>query len=288
MSYLKNMISAMSAVTVIPSDTIYIPHPANLIAEGQADAVAVANKLTDNRASHILEIWQGTTDGADVAGELNDSTQDFTKNSTQVQANNILGAGQFIKEGNVVLNTTDNTEANVLGVKNAEQGASSTILVSNNLMTTAKAYKIAGEGFKSKQNVEVGDTVQNLSARTITTVAAVDNDTSLTLAADIFAVASQNYEIFSSNPPQGSGIVPSQAQGCLLYVGTSQEIKQDYTASAGGQDDMRFTTVRVKTVGGQIMVFDNFPVGEVLPVQVIQVFETGTEPNGFLKLIALF
>jgi hypothetical protein len=69
-------------------------------------------------------------------------------------------------------------------------------------------------------------------------------------------------------------------------VGTSTEFKQDITASGGGTDDPRYVDIKVKTVGGEDVQFNNFPVGEVLPVQVVQVFETPTITNA--RLIAIW
>ena len=58
------------------------------------------------------------------------------------------------------------------------------------------------------------------------------------------------------------------SSGCLLYVGSS-EATMDVAKS--------YVDVKVKTSAGSIVTFSNFPVGEYLPVQVLQLFATGTD-----------
>jgi hypothetical protein len=38
-----------------------------------------------------------------------------------------------------------------------------------------------------------------------------------------------------------------------------------------------FVDVKVKTTAGSIVTFSNFPVGDYLPVQVLQLYKTGTD-----------
>ena len=52
--------------------------------------------------------------------------------------------------------------------------------------------------------------------------------------------------------------------GCVLYVGVSGNL-------------------RVQTSSGDIVTFSNMPIGFV-PVQVIQVFDTGTTASGIIAL----
>ena len=58
----------MTALEIVPSDTIYIPKPAHLIVKG-AQTAAATNKLVDSVLTP--KIWQGTTDGA-AAGVTGD------------------------------------------------------------------------------------------------------------------------------------------------------------------------------------------------------------------------
>ncbi len=281
MSYLKNMISGMSALEIVPSDTIYIPKPAHLIVKG-VQTLDATGKLVDSTLTP--KIWQGTTDSA-LAGELIDSSENFILNSTQAQAGGIIGSGKFVKKGNFIVNTTDTTDHIVSGVKNPNAAKSDALLVSPTV-PSAKAYEIYGEGFVSKYNVQIGDIVINRDTLKITTVTSVLNDQNIGILNDIFLTNNEKYEIYAANPPQGAGVNPSQAQGCLLYVGTTTEITQDIDNSTDGTNDPRYVNVKVKTVGGQDIVFNNFPVGEVLPVQVVQVFATPSVANQ--RLVALW
>jgi|TARA_R110000787_G_scaffold44300_5_gene108818 hypothetical protein len=275
------MISGMTALEIVPSDTIYIPKPAHLIVKG-AQTAAATNKLVDSVLTP--KIWQGTTDGA-AAGELIDSSENFILNSTQAQAGGIVGSGKFVKKGNFIINVTDLSDHVVSGVKSPNASISDALLVAP-AVGTAKAYDIYGEGFVSKYNVSIGDIVINRNTLKITTVSSVLNDQNVGLSDDIFLTANEDYEIYAANPPQGGGADPSQAQGCLLYVGTTTSIKQDVDQSAAGTDDPRYVNIKVKTVGGQDIIFNNFPVGEVLPVQIVQVYATPAIVNQ--RLIALW
>lgn len=68
--------------------------------------------------------------------------------------------------------------------------------------------------------------------------------------------------------PSDSALIPSVmngiSNGCVLYIG-----------SAGN--------ITVKTVGGDDVLFVNHPVG-YMPVQVLQVFATGTVASGIVAI----
>lgn len=64
-------------------------------------------------------------------------------------------------------------------------------LSANNLVDTGADFNV--------DNVVVGDTVKNITASTSTTVSAVTTSTTLALAADIFTVGTETYEITSAN-----------------------------------------------------------------------------------------
>jgi len=157
MSYLKNMINGMTALEVIPHDSLYIPNPAHLIVADTQDFQS-NDRLVDT--SIAVTIWTGTTDGASVADELNDDSENFILNSTQAQAGAIVGAGKFVKKGNVVLNTTDSTEHIVSAVKDSNASFSSKLLLDSGV-PTGKAYTVQGEGFVSRYGVKEGDIVIN-------------------------------------------------------------------------------------------------------------------------------
>jgi hypothetical protein len=52
--------------------------------------------------------------------------------------------------------------------------------------------------------------------------------------------------------------------------------------------DDSFVDVKVKTVAGDTITFWRFPVGNYLPVQVVQLFETGTDTAAQNNCIAIW
>jgi len=125
-------------------------------------------------------------------------------------------------------------------------------------------------------NVQVGDIVYNTTDNTSATVVAVDSDTILEVSADIFT-SSEDYIIFLGGP-NGSARINS-AEGCLLYVGSS-EATMDIAKA--------YVDVKVKTTAGSIVTFSNFPVGEYLPVQVVQLYATGTDTAADNNCLAIW
>ena len=71
----------------------------------------------------------------------------------------------------------------------------------------------------------------------------------------------------------------SSSSGCLLYVG-SNEATMDVAKS--------YVDVKVKTVNGDDIVFSNFPVGEYLPVQITNLFSTGTDAAARFNSVAIW
>ena len=49
-----------------------------------------------------------------------------------------------------------------------------------------------------------------------------------------------------------------------------------------------FVDVKVKTSAGSIVTFSNFPVGEYLPVQVLQLYATGTDAAADNNCLAIW
>ena len=101
--------------------------------------------------------------------------------------------------------------------------------------------------------VEVGDIVYNTTDNTSATVTAIDSEFLLTLSANIMATG-ENYTIFLNGPIFDQRIQSSS--GCLLYVGAN-----DLNATK--------VDVKVETIAGSIVTFNAFPVGEYLPVQIV-------------------
>ena len=123
--------------------------------------------------------------------------------------------------------------------------------------TTADKLVAAASDFS---NVVVGDIIYNTTDNTVTTVTEVDSDTQLSVADNIFA-NNENFIVFQAGPQFETRIESST--GCLLYVGANAL-------------NLSACDVKVKTVAGSIVTFNAFPVGRYLPVQVVQLYATGT------------
>ena len=127
--------------------------------------------------------------------------------------------------------------------------------------TTSKLVAV-GSDFS---NVVIGDIVYNTTDNTVATVTAIDSSTILSISADIFT-SPENFIVFQAGPQFEQRIESSS--GCVLYVGSS-EATMDLAKS--------FVDVKVKTVSGDIVTFSNFPVGDYLPLQILQLYATGTD-----------
>lgn len=104
-------------------------------------------------------------------------------------------------------------------------------------------------------NVQIGDVVFNTTTGATATVVQVLSEENLTLNANIFTGAIDNYIIYTQNTKEA----------CVLYIGT------------GGN-------LRVLTASGQDVTFANVLGGTFLPVQVLKVFSTGTSASDFVAL----
>jgi len=129
--------------------------------------------------------------------------------------------------------------------------------VANKLVDTNKTFITDG--------VSIGDIVYNTTDNTTATVTSIDSETILSLSSSIMATG-ETYVVYLGGPAQQQ--YPKSAQGCLLYIGSSEATMTVATS---------FVDVKVKTTAGSIVTFSNFPVGEYLPVQVLQLFSTGTD-----------
>jgi hypothetical protein len=105
------------------------------------------------------------------------------------------------------------------------------------------------------KNVQTGDVVFNTTTGLAATVVTVISEENLTLNANIFTGAVNNYVIYSQNTKEA----------CVLYIGT------------GGN-------LRVLTASGQDITFANILGGTFLPVQVLKVFSAGTTASDLVAL----
>lgn len=124
------------------------------------------------------------------------------------------------------------------------KSGTNTSAVTNQLVDSAGDFINAG--------VKTGDIVYNTTDGSAATVVSVTSATVIVLNADIFAASAKAYTIYQASPQTTIG-----NQGCYLYIG-----------GAG--------SVKVTTIGEDIVTFTAPIVGQVLPVQVIKLHSTGT------------
>ena len=105
--------------------------------------------------------------------------------------------------------------------------------------------------------VKVGDIVYNNTDRKAAVVTTIVSGTQLTLSEDIFDTISDAYVVYLKPDIKN--------QGCVFYVGV------------GG-------SVRVLTIGGDDVTFQNLNNGQFVPVEIVKVFSTGTTATGLIAL----
>jgi len=145
----------------------YLEIPVNTVVASGALGLVV-------NASTSAGIASGSNAAVAVSGELNDST------------------ATFVTDGVVVGDTVYNVNANTQGACTAVTETKLTF-ASNLFNAGSEAYAVRkvnqlnmAVGVFTTRKVRVGDIVSNTTAGTATTVAALINETSLTLTADIF------------------------------------------------------------------------------------------------------
>ena len=87
--------------------------------------------------------------------------------------------------------------------------------------------------------------------------------------------ANDVYQIYSQDAAALS--VNNANSAALIYVGGGGTI-----STFGDQ----FVNIKVTTANNQDITFENFPVGQYLPVQCVKVWATGTDAD--VKPIAIF
>ena len=122
--------------------------------------------------------------------------------------------------------------------------------------TTADKLVDSGATFAAS-GVKIGDIIYNTTDTTIATVTAVDSATTLSVSANIFA-SGEAYELYTQSSE-------SPSNGCVLYVGVAGDVK-------------------VKMAGGNDVVFKGATAGSFLPINVLQVFATGTTATDIVAL----
>jgi hypothetical protein len=122
--------------------------------------------------------------------------------------------------------------------------SAATSAATNKLIDTTVDFKANG--------TFAGDIVYNTTAKTSATVLSIDGANTLTLNADIIS-SSDKYTLYNASSVNN---YQKANNGCVLYVGTSGDIKVD-------------------TISGTTVTFKTVPVG-FFPVQVSKVYATGT------------
>lgn len=100
--------------------------------------------------------------------------------------------------------------------------------------------------------VKTGDIVYNTTDGLAATVVSVTSATVIVLNATIFGTTGSEYTIYQASSQTTIGNT-----GCYIYVGSS-----------GG--------LTVTTIGQDVVNFPYVPIGTVLPVQVVKVWESST------------
>jgi|TARA_B100001094_G_C18189836_1_gene806354 hypothetical protein len=269
MAYPKITVNTTQAIHVTPSNSIPIPNP-NFLA-----AIGTGNFVTT-----------GTTTNT-VANKLIDASATFQAANPPLP----------IIIGDVAYNITNTANAAVTAVDSGTQLtlASDAFQAGGN----SENYKIVRQNSLIDEEinfvslgVKVGDIVVNTDNAGIATVTAVGNEDQLTLSANIFGsltTADDNFRIYSQQegseyyPPylgnNGGSSTTTNNPGCLIYVGDTSVINTGADATSN-----QFKNVTVRTVSGEIISFNNFPVGEYLPIQVVQVMSSGTSANSLIGI----
>jgi hypothetical protein len=103
--------------------------------------------------------------------------------------------------------------------------------------------------------VKVGYIVVDNDTPSISTVVSVDSNTELTLSGGVTLGGTASYTIYAG----------PETNGCALYVGVAGDVK-------------------VKMSSGKDVIFTAVPAGSFMPVQVKQVFATGTTATNIVAL----
>ena len=142
------------------------------------------------------------------------------------------------------VNLSDNTNIPNIGI--AGPSGTTTSGSATQLIDSSATFLTSG--------VKLNMIVVNTTDGTQAVVIGIEDDNTLTVSANIFAVSGKNYEIYGENE-----------EGSVLYVGTAGNLK-------------------VTTVAGDDVTFIGVNTGAFFPVQVKKVFATGTTASNVIAL----
>jgi hypothetical protein len=262
MAYQKIVVNTNQSLTVLASDTNHIPNLPNVsVITGVSQAVI-----------------SSTTTGGGAGFECQDTSANFNGTTPP----------RPVLTSDLIFNTTNPANTTVVAVTDpdvleigagiflqAAGGENYIILRSNVLIDINKNFTTLG--------VSAGDIVFNTTASTQALVLFV-NGSVLTLDTDIFGSSTSfddNYTIFLAGGKNAQPTVMQSADCCLLYVGTD-------TAPAAMTDATQYVNIRVLTCSNNDVTFTNFKVGEYLPIQIKQLFDTGTTASARTSCLAIW
>ena len=131
-----------------------------------------------------------------------------------------------------------------------------TSIATNKLIDSTKNFSSSGV---NPLNIQVGDTIYDLSNGSAGMVINVDSATQLSLNSNIM-LSTNTYTLYSGTN------IPGSIEPCVLYVGTGGDLE-------------------VTTAGGDTAYLISVPSGSFLPIQVIRV---GTATTTAQNIVALW
>jgi hypothetical protein len=142
------------------------------------------------------------------------------------------------------VNTSDNTDIPDIGTAGptgtTTSGSATQLIDSNATFLTS--------------GVQLNMIIVNTTDNTQAVVIGIENDTTLTVSANIFAASGKAYEIYGGDQ-----------EGAVLYIGTAGNLK-------------------VTTVAGDEVTFQGINTGAFFPVHVKKVWATGTSASNIIAL----
>lgn len=248
--------TAAVATTVAPAGGAGLTVDITVSAGGVVTNVAVNTAGLGYGAANTVTISAGDENATFTVTSIGN----LGSNGNIVNATN---AGLGVVAGDKVYNVTAGTTGTVANRINDNQITCVTPLfpLGGELFATRKLNQLdsSGAAFTTRK-VRVGDIVKNTTAGTNTTVAALIDDTTLTLTADLFNSGTLFNDNFTIEPLATQLYDPTGA--FLTSVTTDDVIENTTTNVSGGvvsiQDDFRVTTTQAAMFGdgNSFSVFD--------------------------------
>jgi hypothetical protein len=214
---------------------------------GSVDSIAINAAGTAYAAADTITIAGG---GANATFSIT-AVGNLGSNANIVSA---TGAGIGVVAGDIVYNVTAGTKGvvNIVVGDNEFTCVSTLFPLGGEVFATRKLKQLESTGATfTARKVRVGDIVKNTTAVTQTTVAALVDETKLTLTADIFDSATLYDDNFTIEPLATQVYDPSAT--FLTTVTTDDIIENTTTSLSGGTvsivDDFRVTTGQANMFG---------------------------------------